>query len=933
MNQPSVNQPSSPTKRTSRAFRFPHISLRFRLLIFLLGFSLISFALVAYLAYDSVNRIGANAQQIGGEALTRQVKTDLEQFNAAISRENDQFFSQILSQAKILAKFVSSAYEQPLAGAELGSDPLMGLVKLDKGQYGNSPQAVSSFFVPNFVVFDDRIRNDVRSSAELEELFPGVREEFPSVVALFYATPNEATRYYPNINLGAVLPENWKVTSRPWYLQATNSGKSAWVDPYLDATGKGLVTTAAIPVLAEEPAADCANCPPAGSLLGVIGMDVTLDEIKQSIETNTLMPGSSYSFLIDSSGRGIVMPDKAFQDILGQQANPDELLVSLVGNSGSPDQPQTQKEFQGILQDMQAGKSGLVEVNLPASSGNPAPRTVIVAFAPLKTTGWSLGTVIEPSIILQPLDILRANLAQSLQDVAIQRFLPSLLVLGIVILVLSLFLTERWIRPIRLLVEAAVKIGRGQWDVVLPGEEAGQAAPEPGGNFATQDEIQVLSRSFQVMKNQIYDSLTALEDRVSERTRQLERRSVQLQTAADLARDITQTAVRQPGQFNALLTRAIDLISERFGFYHAGIFLVDSQGEFAVLRAATGETGKQMLAQGHRLRIGTQSAAAAQQGGKSKGPIGIVGYVAETGTPRIALDTGMDVVHFKNPLLVETRSEMALPLISAGSQGLAPAMGDPRDLVSKHKSSNVIGVLDVQSKMANAFDDQDIAILQILADQLAVAIENARIFQSYQNSLQELESLYTKLSADAWKNVAKSRNVIGYELLDGQSNPITKETRQVGTAEVGENAMRAASASQPASPFIVPVKVRGETVAKLEIWPADNTFSSLDQKMLVSLSDHLSQALESARLFEETQARAFREQAINEFVASLSRSLDLETLMKSAVRQLGALPNVSEVTIEMSPETSSGGIKSANPDDAGSFTPKPSNHQEGEGDQ
>ncbi len=183
---------------------------------------------------------------------------------------------------------------------------------------------------------------------------------------------------------------------------------------------------------------------------------------------------------------------------------------------------------------------------------------------------------------------------------------------------------------------------------------------------------------------------------VEERTRHLERRTAQLRVAAEVARDAALAA-----SLEEVLDRAVNLIRDQFGFYHAGLFLLDEHGEYAVLRAATGEAGRQMLESGHRLKVGE---------------VGIVGYVTGTGQPRIALDVGADAVHFKNPLLPETRSELALPL----------KVGD-----------RVIGALDVQSVQENAFDEEDIAIFQVMADQLAVAIERMNLFEQMRSALEQ----------------------------------------------------------------------------------------------------------------------------------------------------------------------------------------------------
>ncbi len=197
-----------------------------------------------------------------------------------------------------------------------------------------------------------------------------------------------------------------------------------------------------------------------------------------------------------------------------------------------------------------------------------------------------------------------------------------------------------------------------------------------------------------------------LDWRVAERTRDLQRRSIQLQTASEVARDAT--AILDVDQ---LLDKTVHLISERFGFYHVGVFLLNERDEYAVLRAASSEGGRRMLEKGHKLAVGKA---------------GIVGYVAGTGEPRIAVDVGKDAVHFVNPDLPATCSEMALPLISRGQ---------------------VIGVLDVQSVQEAAFTEEDVAALQTMADQLANAIENARLYTAELRRRQEAETLYRATQA------------------------------------------------------------------------------------------------------------------------------------------------------------------------------------------
>ncbi len=175
------------------------------------------------------------------------------------------------------------------------------------------------------------------------------------------------------------------------------------------------------------------------------------------------------------------------------------------------------------------------------------------------------------------------------------------------------------------------------------------------------------------------------------------RRAVQLATAAEVAREATSTL--DVGQ---LLTRTVNLIRDRFGLYYVGIFLVDETGEYAVLRAGTGEPGQQMLQQGHRLRIGGFS---------------MVGQCIAKARARLAPDVNKEAIRFANPLLPATYMEMALPLASRG---------------------RVIGAMTIQSDRPAVFSEEDVATLQTLADQLANAIENARLYEEIHHWAQEV---------------------------------------------------------------------------------------------------------------------------------------------------------------------------------------------------
>ncbi|MBN1979292.1 MAG: GAF domain-containing protein [Anaerolineae bacterium] len=263
-------------------------------------------------------------------------------------------------------------------------------------------------------------------------------------------------------------------------------------------------------------------------------------------------------------------------------------------------------------------------------------------------------------------------------------------------------------------------------------------------------------------------SLVETNRQLSARSRDLERRSVQLQAAAEVSR--TAISVREP---DALLSQATHLISEQFGFYHTGIFLLDEAGEYAVLRAANSEGGQQMLEKGHRLKVGEQ---------------GVVGYVTGAGEPHIVLDVGTDAVHFSNPLLPETRSEMALPL-KLGVQ--------------------IIGALDVQSKKASAFDEGDATVLQTMADQLAIAIENARLLQETQQTVHELSTAAAEMLAVTTQQMSGANE---------QSAAIAQTTATVEEVRaISEQAVARAQEVIDASQRTVDVSRAGESAVRENI--------------------------------------------------------------------------------------------------------------------
>jgi GAF domain-containing protein len=313
-----------------------------------------------------------------------------------------------------------------------------------------------------------------------------------------------------------------------------------------------------------------------------------------------------------------------------------------------------------------------------------------------------------------------------------------------------------------------------------------------------------------------------------------------------------------------LLDHIVNLISEKFNFYHAGIFLLDDAEKYAILRAASSEGGHRMLARGHRLEVGQ---------------VGIVGYVAGKAEPRIALDVGKDAVFFNNPDLPQTRSEMALPLKARG---------------------RVIGVLDVQSTRGGAFVDEDVAVLQILADQVALAIENSRLIHESQQSLRELETMYQQQVARAWKQrLAEHEITYIYDPLGVR--PAVPGT-QLSTGQTGNG-----------HTLQVPIQLRGQALGTLilrrdAMQPA---FRAEEIELVKTAISQVALTLDNARLLEENRRRALTEQTIGQITSRAQTSLDLDTVIKTAVQEIGLALGSARVQIRLTTEEQQPGGEAA----------------------
>jgi len=423
--------------------------------------------------------------------------------------------------------------------------------------------------------------------------------------------------------------------------------------------------------------------------------------------------------------------------------------------------------------------------------------------------------------------------------------------LALVASLLSIFAARRLATPIIQLTQIANRIANGELDL--------QATAR--GSL----EVESLATAFNAMTSQLRNLIGDLEQRVIARTTDFqianqrnERRARQFEAVAQVARATTANE-----NIDELLPRLTSVISDQFGFYHTGIFLLDENHENAVLQATNSEGGKRMLDRKHKLPIGQT---------------GLVGFVSATGNPRIALDVGTDAVFFDNPDLPNTRSEMALPL---------------------HVAGEIVGVLDVQSMESNAFQQEDIEVLSTLADQVSIAIQNARSFESTQQLLQDAQKESRSYLQDAWRVSQSDEAYLGYRV---SGNEIQNLNKQVDS----DNAKKAIRIKQTiiengqSASLAVPIRLRDEVIGIMDIRiPEEHEWDQDEVDITEAVAERLSIALESAMLLKSTQRRAEFERVTADISGKIGSTTQFNSILRTAAEELSRVLGGSDVLVQI----------------------------------
>jgi len=731
----------------------------------------------------------------------------------------DSFFENMSSNTLIAASSIQNILDDEELKNSFYWDANESLMRLSNGSWDNDNSETASIFIPAEVNLTSRLVTKLNLLKHSELVFPSVLKGNPDIVAIYFGGENKETFYYPNIDLANIVPPDFDVTGRGWYIAAEPDNNPenvvVWSAPYEDAALNGLVITTSAPVI------DARN-----RFQGVAAMDVQITRIIDLV-ANVQVGDTGYAFLIDNNNRLISLPDAGYTDfgITDENARLSEIMDPAALPSAAP-------EFFEVMEKIEQEPQGFFTTTLDGSER-------IIAFHAIPQVDYKLVFIIPSAELFSGREIIAEQIARETSSTI---NFSILLIAAVFVLAAaaSFTISNTLTAPLQPLNFAAGEIIKGNFDTRV--------------EVNSRDELETLATTLNTMTDTVKDLIFSLEQRVSERTAELqkviqdgERRGKQYEAIARVAQ-----AISTQKNLQELLPQVTEVISEQFGFYHVGIFLNDALNKYAMLAAANSAGGKRMLKRGHQLKIGEQ---------------GIVGYVTGTKNPRIALSVGEDAVYFNNPDLPETQSEMALPLLEAG---------------------NVLGALDVQSTEANAFSDEDLEALTILAELVSIAIQNAKLYEQMDRSLAEAEAASRQFFRENWNRLAEEYKISGYRYTAGGATPLGATESSDG--ESADNSNR--------KQVNVPIIMRGQEIGELSVMvPKDENIKADQMDLIRAVADRVAVIAENARLFDETTRRAERERLVTDISTKIRGTNDPQEMIQTAIRELREALKVSRVEI------------------------------------
>jgi len=428
-----------------------------------------------------------------------------------------------------------------------------------------------------------------------------------------------------------------------------------------------------------------------------------------------------------------------------------------------------------------------------------------------------------------------------------QRFVIPILLIAIVCLVVlfifGLFLDTTIARPVlelRALVREAVE-GRMQ-DVSVAQDPT--RAP-----IQQQDELGQIYRLFSENSRNVQHDIQALEMRVRQRTRDVE-----------ASREIGQ-ALSNIREIDPLLQAVANLIRQHFSeIQHAQVYLSDNLRHQATLRVSTRDGGKAAVINGERILLDEPTA---------------VTQAIVDGHAHVALDTQAQAN--LSTFLPGTRSELALPL-SNGAE--------------------MLGALDLQSQHVDAFAESDVSLFTSIANQLTIAIYNAKLFEESLSRLAQIEELNSRLIGEGWRNFSLKRRRVPAASSGEPNGQAAEDWTPLQQKAVSSGAL-VEQVNEDTVTFAVPVSLRGEALGAVEFDVPRSAYTENTRQLARELATRLAVSADSARLFEESQRSAQREHLVNEIASRLTQQTNVEEILQTAVREIGQALHVPEASIRL----------------------------------
>ncbi len=468
-------------------------SIRTQLIVLLFAITTFSICVLGFLGVRAVFDSGGKNERITAASIEKSVGDFLAQTAADTANKNSIIFNDMQVETGNSAIYAKNIFDNPDTFPVKNWPFNQHVTRQAGGQYTNPKTELGSVFIENYIAVTPQLKSEIETTSYLDHLFPQIISNEPNAVALYFMGTQGETRYYPNIDLGNIVPPDYNPTGDPFYtpsLPKNNPDKKVkWSTVYDDPAGNGLLITASKPIYTN-----------ANDFIGMIGMDVSLNNIAKNIEDYSPIE-SSYAFLVDDTGRAVALPTAAYQDMLGRAPKKGEFGADLQKATG---------DFGTVITAMRQGKSAFKQVAAHNTD-------LYVAYAPVKGTPFSLGIVAKKSVLLHVVTVLHTQVKDSTRHVLYLEILPIAIAISLAVWFAGYFYIRFITRPIGELTDKTRLVMQGDFKQRI--------------STTSTNEIGKLAAAFNTMTQQLSESYGVLESKVRERTHALDQKVNELRAA------------------------------------------------------------------------------------------------------------------------------------------------------------------------------------------------------------------------------------------------------------------------------------------------------------------------------------------------------------------------------------------------------------------